>query len=191
MKKRCLKEIGLIIVLILITPLANSLSIEIKNLGQLGFGSTNPEYTSLRTVALEINYTQNASCRFSNDNIITWSQFELCTSQKYWLLSEGASPNPKTVFMQMNLTNTSIYFLNDTIYYNFTGAGLDTSPPTNATIINDAFSNSNSSISFSWGEAIDPESNLLKIPLIYSYQILVNDVVNNTWTLLDSEASVE
>jgi hypothetical protein len=82
MKKRHIKRISFLSLLIILLPTAFSESIQIMNLGQIGFNETSQEYTSLRTVILEIAYTQNASCRFSNDNN-TWTQFEPCTSQKY------------------------------------------------------------------------------------------------------------
>ncbi len=160
-------------------PTAFSENIQIKNVGQIGFSSTNQEFTSIRTVILEVNFTENSSCRFSNDNV-TFGQFELCDYQTYWLLSDG--PGMKTVYLDINLTNNSRYLLSDTIFYNYTGAGLDTTPPTSVVILNDEFSNNNSSIAFSWSDSIDAESELLRIPIIYSYRILINGSAIIPWT---------
>jgi hypothetical protein len=59
----------------------------------------------------------------------------------------------------------SIYY--DTIYYDYTGAGLDTTPPTAPYLVFENFTNTNQ-ITYSWPNASDPESEILGIPLIYN-----------------------
>lgn len=151
-------------------------TVYITNLGQLGFDLTNQDYTSIRTVVLHIDYSQNSTyCRAKN-NLSSWSgsNWETCVSEKYWLLSDTSGN--KTVNVQINHTNGTVYSYDDWIYYNYTGAGLDTTPPSEVIVIDGDYSNSNDALSISWGDAIDAESDILKIPLLYSYIVLANDV---------------
>ncbi|MBN1502982.1 LamG domain-containing protein [Candidatus Woesearchaeota archaeon] len=100
-------------------------SICILNIGQPGFGQTNPDYTSIRTVILNLSFNENASeCRYinydnagiapQNDNE-NWTSWESCIEQKYWLLSPN--DGSKTVYYQVNSSSTSGYSFDDYILY--------------------------------------------------------------------------
>ena len=168
------------VISLLITPLAFSDALQIRNMGLIGFNETNQEYTSLRTVILETNYSANAiACRYKNNNS-QWSGWEECTPEKYWLLPDG--PGNKIVYLQINYSNSTNTTYNDTIYYNYTGAGLDTSSPGTVMIYDGDYSNSNTSINFSWSSAADPESSLLGIPIIYSWIIRINNSPVTNWS---------
>lgn len=186
MKKRCKLPVLLIVSLLLIIQISLADNITITNMGVPGLSSTNQEYTSLRTVIIETNYTQNSTCSYSNEDLVFTTPAN-CTTAKYWLLSTGAGL--KTVYATINLTNGTIYDLNDTITYNYTGAGLDTTPPSEVEITANNYSSNDTTISVSWTQSFDPESDILGIPLIYSYQILINGVDNSSWVQAGSEQS--
>lgn len=151
-------------------------SFEIRNIGQLGFNDSNQEFTPIKVVNLHSTLDDNATkCRYNETNV-AWTNFENCKQDKYWVLSDGEGL--KTVNAQINHTNGSIYNYSDTIMFNHTGFGLDLTPPTNVNITYDRFTNSNNSISIEFDDAIDPESNILKIPLVYTYDLFINDVLN-------------
>jgi len=186
-KKRGLSRILVLFVLILFFVILKNVeaaetyeNITIKNLGHIGFDETNQEYTSIRAVVLLLNYSTTATyCRYNNsdENFTEWEQ---CNDQKFWFLSPGVGL--KQVFYQINHTDNSIATYNDTIYYNYTGAGLDTTAPTTPTIEDGDFTNINTSLYIGWKNATDPESTLLNIPLQYNYYIYVNNILNRTGT---------
>jgi hypothetical protein len=153
----------------------------INNIGQIGFETTNQEYTSLRTVILLMGYDNSTAdkCRYKNSDG-EYTNWEECREQKYWLLSSGQGL--KQVFYQINRTDDSIGTFNDTIYLNYTGAGLDTTAPLPATIIDGDYTNVNDSLYVYWVNASDPESELLNIELYYNYDIYVNGVFNRSGT---------
>ena len=153
--------------------------VTIQNLGQIGFNETNQEYTSLRTVILLLNYSSNyaSKCRYKNSGE-SYDNWDTCINQKYWLLSSGQGL--KTVFYQINHTYDDVYTYNDTIYYNYTGAGLDTTVPSPPIITDGDYTNINTSLYITWTNATDPESTLLNIPLQYSYYIYINSVLDTT-----------
>ncbi len=161
--------------------LALSENIEIQNLGQIGFNATNQEYTALRTVILLSSYNETTAqyCRYKNsgEDYVNW---ESCEEQRYWLLSSGIGL--KRVYYQINHTDNSISTYNDTIYYNYTGAGLDTTAPSVPKITDGDYTNINTSLYISWTNSTDPESTLLNIPLQYTYYIYVNNNLNRTGT---------
>ena len=154
-------------------------NITIRNIGQIGFNETNQEYTALRTVLLLLNFSTNNAvfCRYKNSGE-SYDNWDTCTGQKYWLLSSGYGL--KQVFYQINHTDNNLTEFNDTIYYNYTGAGLDTTAPTPPIITDGDYTNVNTSLYITWTNAADPESTLLNIPLIYSYTIFVNGNFNKT-----------
>ncbi len=150
-------------------------NINIRNLGHIGFEQTNHEYTALRTVILNLNYSKVFStyCRYKNEGE-SYTPWQTCVKTKYWLLSEG--DGLKTVFYQVNHTYGDVRTYNDTIYLNYTGAGLDTTPPSYVVINDGDFSNVNTSYYASWTASYDKESEILNIPIYYEYSIYVNDV---------------
>jgi hypothetical protein len=137
-----IKKLIIGIMLILIVRFSNGQacagkdsSINISNLGVTGIERSNPEYTSVRTVILNLNYSTGASeCRYINydsgnppEDHINWTNWEVCVNSRTWILSEGLGL--KRVFYNVNYTGNCNLTSNDTIYYIYTGAGLDTSPP--------------------------------------------------------------
>ncbi len=155
----------------------------INNIGQIGFDDTNQEYTALRTVVLLLGFDNTTAeyCRYKNSDG-SYTNWEDCVDQKYWLLS--SSQGLKQVFYQINRTDDSIGIFNDTIYLNYTGAGLDTTAPLPATIIDGDFTNIDDSLYIYWVNASDPESELLNIDLYYNYYIYVNGVFNRSGSTL-------
>ncbi len=152
--------------------------LRIYNLGMTGIENISNEFTSIRTVLLEMNYTDNTTyCRHINyDNPTSapsntstdWAAWETCVRTKVWTLS--ANSGNKTVYFQVNYSSpVRSTIFNDSIYFNYTGAGLDTTPPSAATIVDGDYTNSNQSITISWYGAYDAESALLNIPLSYQY----------------------
>jgi len=149
--------------------------VSIKNLGQTGIEQTNQEYTSSRSVYLELNYShEGLKCRYINhvndsdlptDDTTGWSLWETCVTSKLWLLSEG--DGLKTVYYNINYSGFNITF-NDTIYYNYTGSGLDVTLPTLPTVYHNNYTNDNQSITINWFNASDPESTTLDIDLQYN-----------------------
>ncbi|AJF61818.1 TPA: hypothetical protein HA239_01940 [Candidatus Woesearchaeota archaeon] len=153
-----------------------SASITIRNLGVTGVEQTNQEYTSQTAVFLHLTFDNNAiGCKYTNYPNATslpdsgyagWTQWESCVSDRLWDLTTGNGL--KVVFYQINYSG--VYSTtNDTIYYNITGAGLDTTEPTAATINDGNYTNNNQSITISWSGASDSESDLFGIPLDYHY----------------------
>jgi len=148
--------------------------VTIRNLGTTGIEDTNQEYTSTRSVMLELNYSVNAvNCRYTNypnnselppASYYGWTLGEACVGNRVWLLSEGVGT--KTVYYQINFSDRNSTF-NDTIYFNYTGGGLDATPPTAPVVYHNNYTNSNQSITVYWYNASDPDSITLGIPLKY------------------------
>ncbi|MCM2325828.1 MAG: hypothetical protein NDI94_05160, partial [Candidatus Woesearchaeota archaeon] len=146
----------------------------IKNLGTTGIEETNQEYTSVRSVFLALNYTDTAiSCRYTNyddpstrppEDYAGWTRFESCLTSKIWELTESAGR--KTVYYQVNASTRRLTF-NDSIYYNFTGTGLDLTPATKPTVTLDDFTNDDNNAIVSWTNSTDTESSIFSIPLRY------------------------
>ena len=144
--KKIKKMFLLISFIILSSSIIYSESIKIQNLEILGLPNANQEFTSSRTVALMINITSNATkCSYSNEDSY-FSVWESCTELKYWLLTNGSGL--KTVYVNINHTNgiNNTYF--DTITYDYTGSGLDTTPPSDVTILSSNYSNNNKNSCF-------------------------------------------
>ncbi|MBD3203258.1 hypothetical protein GF327_03120 [Candidatus Woesearchaeota archaeon] len=186
--KKFLKYVFIVLAGLVQLSLADTLFIH--NLGHTGFDQIHPEYTSIRTVYLKINYSsQPVECRYANHNSSinspeqgssAWTYWEPCFEQKYWTLSDYAGI--KYVYVQINYSS-SIVLLNDSIFYNSTGAGLDVTPPTTPDLKVKRYQNDNESIVVKWEKSNDYESEeLLHIPLIYeiklfndSFELIKND----------------
>ncbi|MBR9690384.1 LamG domain-containing protein [Candidatus Woesearchaeota archaeon] len=152
----------------------------IKNLGVLGFEETNQEYTSIKTVILENSIYDSANnCRYRNNESSVWTPWEQCEKERYWLITDNTGL--KEIWININYTDDTQENFSDTIYYNYTGAGLDTTPPSTVTIYDGDYSNSYSTVNATWSAATDPESEILDIPLVYSYQLSINGVPNSSW----------
>ncbi|MBN2567409.1 hypothetical protein JXB02_04980 [Candidatus Woesearchaeota archaeon] len=153
----------------------------IDNLGQTGFEQTNPEYTSLATVILYSVFNSSATgCRYSNDNE-SWSLWKDCLYTFYWKLNE--TQGLQTVYAEFNHTDGAIARFSDTIHFNRTGGGLDTTPPVGLSVVDDgAYTNDNTSLRAYWWNATDPESGVLKIPFQYRYRIRDTSGVIVGWT---------
>ena len=170
----------------------NVLGIRIQNLGTTGIENTNQEFTSTKNVMLLLNFTDDAiKCRYTNyiDNIDLpaqdysgWSRWESCISNRLWILSNYSGI--KTVFYQIEYLLENVTF-NDTIYYNYTGGGLDITPPSKPNVYHNNFTNDNQNITIYWNNVVDPESDLLGIPL--NYQIYL---YNESDVLLDSATTL-
>ncbi len=154
----------------------------IKNIGTTGIEITNHEYTSLRSVILELNYSDYAEdCRYGNGNLdeepTIWTPWESCIGNRVWLLTE--SSGEKFVYYQINYSNPGrVPTFNDSIIYNYTGVGLDETDPFPPIIVLDDYINNNEYVPISWYNASDPESEVLGIPLRYYWVVF-----NNTDTL--------
>jgi hypothetical protein len=165
----------------------------IKNLGTTGIEETNQEYTSVRSVFLSLNYTDTAvSCRYTNyddpsarppEDYAGWTRFESCLTSKIWELTESAGR--KTVYYQINASTRRLTF-NDSIYYNFTGTGLDITPATKPTVTLDDFTNDDNNAIVSWSNSTDTESSIFNIPLRYYVELYTS-----TGTALGSVTTTE
>lgn len=176
-------------------------SITITNMGVTGIEETNLEYTSARNVLLKPVFSSTANrCRYTNYDLSTrppmdyggWTTWESCTSIKIWLLSEGNGE--KRVYYNVNYSNHVNSTFNDTIFYNYTGSGIDATAPNPARIIDGDFINAETVIRISWDNASDPESTLLGIPLRYEYTLFLRngsilDYSLTTQTRMDSDIS--
>lgn len=174
-----IKQLLIIIIIILISSFFSyAETFEIRNIGNLGFNDTNQEYTPIRVVSLHITIDLTATkCRYNESNV-AWTNFENCKENKYWVLS--SDEGLKIVNVQINHTNGSIFNYTDTITFDHTGFGLDLTPPSKVNITYNRFINSNNSLNIEFNDASDPESNILKIPLVYDYQIFYNNIFNVT-----------
>jgi hypothetical protein len=158
-------------------------SISIDNIGETGFDETNPEFTPVKAVVLDLDYLPSASkCRFINhetgdsrplDSDPDWSAFEPCANVKLWQLIDGNGP--KYVYFQVNYTGIGLSIpSNDSIILNYTGAGLDVTRPSSVRISYSGYTNDNRTIRATWTRAADRESEVLQIPLIYNYTLFRN-----------------
>lgn len=151
----------------------------INNLGVTGLETTNQEYTSQRHVmlSLEYNSTKALKCRYINSQTLPsnssseWSLWEVCLSNKLWVLSENSGR--KMVYYQVNYS-ANLNIANDSIYYNFTGSGLDTTNPGKAIIRANRYYSPDIHI-IEWYNATDAESEFLDIPLKYNYLLWYPD----------------
>ena len=145
-------------------------NITINNIGVPGIGTTNPEYTGLRTVILDLDLDTSATqCRIKNLRE-EWSIWDTCEEQKYWILEEG--DGLKTVWIAVNHTTDVVNYAYDTITLDSSGQGLDITPPLAPTITDDGdYTNKNQTFHAGWSGAYDRESELLNIPLIYYFRI--------------------
>ena len=130
--KKRLKIIKILFTIILFFMLSYSALGEwvvIKNLGHVGFNETNQSYTPFQTVILELNYSTNANnCRYANnETTVSWSAWEACNLQKYWLLT--ADEGIKTVLYEINHSVGGITNFSDDIILSYEGYGLDITPP--------------------------------------------------------------
>jgi len=165
----------------------------IRNLGTTGIEQTNQEFTSITTVYLNLNFTDNATrCRYANYDDDSqrpeaefggWTPWEPCVTSRIWRLTD--SPGQKIVYYNIEFDDHNATY-NDSIYYNYTGAGLDTTPPSAPIIVADDYTNQNQSIHVEWSGATDPESQILRIPLNYEYILYLQD-----GTILDTTITTE
>jgi len=160
-------------------------SISISNLGVVGFEQINPEFTAQRAVILNLTYNDTIAvdkCRYRNENL-TWTEWESCSATKSWLLTE--EDGLKTVYYQVRDLAGNNIIVNDTIYLNKTGVGLDITPPSAPVVAVDGrWTNNNELLHAYWYNASDRESELLHIPLEYEFKLINNNtnatvVINN------------
>jgi hypothetical protein len=163
----------------------DTIAITINNLGQTGFEQTNNEYTSSRSVVLELNFNKSMSnnCRYSND-MVTWTPWETCQTFKFWYLTTGEGL--KTVYYNVNKTDGNQTIVNDTIYFEPEGKYLDVTAPSYPTISDEGdYTNSDDSLYASWTGANDPELFFTGTSLRYEYKIYDNTSevnLSDTWT---------
>ena len=184
--------LALVIISFLIVNAAN---ITILNLGLTGIESSNQEFTSSKTVILDLNFSRSAStCRYTNyptndalpaSGYDGWTPWELCVGDRIWQLSNDTGL--KTVFYKINISG-SHYVFNDTIYYNYTGAGLDNTPPLAPYVYHKNFTNNIGNFTIFWANASDPESDILHIPVYYNVYLYneSNVLLDNTVTTDES-----
>ncbi|MBT7391612.1 hypothetical protein HN827_02185 [archaeon] len=148
-------------------------SVVISNLGTTGVDSTNGECTDLKSVVLNLIYSENATeCRYSNEEKSNFSPWESCVNTKYWNLID--EQGIRTVFYQINHSDDDNIVTNssDTIEFDYTGACLDLSEPLSSVITDEGlYLNNNSRLYGSWTPSYDPEAAHLGIQLVYEYKI--------------------
>lgn len=154
-------------------------SFRIQNIGFPGFNETNQEYTNNPNVVLLTEYNSSATiCRYSNNNI-SWISPGNCTPNLFWQLTPGQGI--KTVYANITYDSGDILAFQDTIFYNLSGGGLDTTPPISPTVVYPyEYTNNTVSLDVSWVGASDHESELLGIPLSYIYQVYLNGILEDT-----------
>jgi len=154
-------------------------TIQINPIGQPGFENYDHEYTPIRMVILELNYSDTYGidkCRYSNSNS-TFLNWESCQSSKSWLL--GTTNGEKNVFFQTRDNAGNIKTVNDTITLNATGAGLDTTEPARPRVLDSGrWTNNATTVQFSWYNASTLENTMLGLPIYYKYKL--NDTLGNT-----------
>lgn len=154
--------------------------IYINNLGVTGIDHTNQEFTSSRSVALLLGFSENATaCRYTNhpnstsipyENYTGWTAWEPCISSRFWVLSNGTGL--KYVFYHINFSDVRVEnYFNDSISYNFTGSGLDTTQPGKAIVYHDNYTNDANNAIIRWYNATDRESNIFELPLRYQVKL--------------------
>ncbi|MEA3515192.1 MAG: LamG-like jellyroll fold domain-containing protein [Nanoarchaeota archaeon] len=181
---------------IIYDPLPPDGSIHIYSIGIPGFHESNENYTAYTTVSLKLEFLDNeevGGCRFANEenHEDNFTAFKECSSVETWILDD--KEGLKTVYYQIIDLAGNIIEYNDSIYLNKTGSGLDVTPPTAPTIIDDGdWTNNNTMLHASWYGSYDKESEILTIPLVYNYSIGtsqgVADVVS--WTYAGTATEV-
>ncbi|MBN2880603.1 hypothetical protein JXM83_00995 [Candidatus Woesearchaeota archaeon] len=201
----------ILFVFVLSLTVVSAVDLEINNFGFRTFDSSNQEYTPYLSVVLFINYTTGAYCRYCNDNVSTgnnhcvfaspsWSSWEICSDFRLWELQDFYGDNRqeyKYVFTQSDLDClgvgcTAEEIANDSIYYDYSGIGLDLTPPVVPAVVSDVgnYTSINDSIFVSWSDAIDLESNHLNIPLTYKVRALENGTPITSWFDVGQSLSV-
>ena len=182
-----------------------SLNLTINNYGIMNFDNTNQDSTPYLSIVLMLsNYSAGSFCRYCNDNNLTgeshcrynstfsgnWSQWESCEPLKLWELGDFYGDNRKErkyVFVQSDGNCTGgcapEHYANDSIFYDYTGRGLDTTPPDFPPIIHHTgkYTNINSSLYVYWEGAYDRESHYLNFPLTYKVRLLDNNTPITSW----------
>jgi hypothetical protein len=117
----------------------------------------------LRQKPLKLGAMSNYSLYYDIDpHTVAWSCYNGTAMQLLRSVTEHGTP---MIYEEAMWWAPPIYY--DTIYYDYTGAGLDTTPPTAPYLVFENFTNTNL-ITYSWPNASDPESEILGIPLIYN-----------------------
>ncbi|MBN2880602.1 hypothetical protein JXM83_00990 [Candidatus Woesearchaeota archaeon] len=207
-KKEVFLSVFFVVFLLNFTSFVASESLDIRNVGQIGFNGTSSDFTSTTTVILDLSVNSsstNCSCgNFDGVNLTfdiwdfhNFSILKKCDDIKYWLLDTSLNSVEETKFVRclINHTNGIVTLVHDSIVYNPRGYGLDLTPPENFSLLGlgSTISLSESNIiSFNWSESYDWESNLLQIPITYSYRILLEglEVVNWTSVGVDNFAKI-
>jgi len=161
-------------------------SISIVPLGQPGFTLVGNEYTSIRVVLLELNYSDTydvKDCRYGNE--FNYSNWESCTGTKSWLLSN--ENGNRTVGYQVRDYAGNIIEKNDSIYLNKTGVGLDVTPPSIPIVVDPGEWSNSDSLYFYWYNSTDIESTRLGFSVYYKFKI--NDSSGNI--IIDWNKSIQ
>ncbi|PIZ51728.1 hypothetical protein COY28_04830, partial [Candidatus Woesearchaeota archaeon CG_4_10_14_0_2_um_filter_57_5] len=178
---------------VLYDNIAPNVTVLVVSSGATGFSQTHENYTASRTVTVQANYTDDSgilTCAFANEDG-SFTAEESCTSAKDWLLSAG--DGEKTVFVRVMDVAGNNATANDTIILNQTGVGLDVTPPSAPTVLDDGhYTNGNSSLHFTWSGASDHESDLLHLPLTYRYRLYDTNGswIHSSWQDGQSAAAV-
>ncbi|RMF55005.1 fibronectin type III domain-containing protein [Candidatus Woesearchaeota archaeon] len=177
------KTILYLVALIILIDAVRAESLAIESTGYPGIPDANPEYTASRVVYIILDF--NASSTVCSCGNLGWDfdPWQSCLNydNDLWMLSE--EDGNKTVVCRINHTDSVVTEFNDSIYYNHTGAGLDTTPPIPPNVIDDGdFTNNNQSLHLILDGAYDPESALLEIPLVFTLRIWENNALIVDWT---------
>ncbi len=153
---------------------APNVSIQVFGASVAGFTNVSADYTVSRAVALVTSFNDTVGidkCRYANENQ-AYTPWESCMANRAWLLSDGAGS--KTVILDVRDTAGNVNSVNDSIFFNASGAGLDVTPPLTPTVVDDGtYTNTDVALHAAWNST-DPESELLHAPLEYEYRIRYN-----------------
>jgi len=183
-------------------------NVTINNYGLRDFEESNQSYTPYYSVVLLIDdYLADSNCRFCNDNSsvknfcnleLSWSNWQKCDDVIFWELEDftgNGSAEEKFVFAQYD-SDDDLNFDEEvyaTIFYDYTGRGLDVTPPNKGVNIYDGgnYTAFNDSISVWWDGGFDKESNFLNIPLEYEVRVLENFTPITGWFDVGEQTEVK
>ena len=156
----------------------------INPIGQVGVEGVE-NITTERFVILTLKLIPtSAYCTYSN-NGVDWTIWEVCKTTKDWELTSGYGE--KTVYVKVNHSGIEeglITIFNDTITYSETGAGTGTSTPTTFKVYDEGdYTNSNTTLSFTWTDATDAQTTRLGLSMNYTYIFEdTTDGTNTSWS---------
>ena len=195
----CMLFLFAVILMLSFSRYSSADSLNLRNIGQVGFNGTSDDYTSLTTVILDISGNDITNCSCNNFNgsdpssytwsYRSWSSWKSCSKSKYWFITPvlGSQDSvPVYVRCLVNHTNDSLSLVTDSIIYSPSGVGLDRTPASSFMIYPLSnypgqyfFVDNSTEVFLNWSRASDPESDYLQIPLVYTYKVL-HEYLNDT-----------